>query len=72
MTTIILDDAQVKVLKESHQAELRDQSGNLVGRALSPETEEDLRIIRERLAKKDEPKITWPEIKEHLTTLRAP
>lgn len=70
MTTIILDDEQAKALKASHQAELRDREGNLVGRALAPDFEEDLRIIRERLAN-PEKTYTTAEVWEHLKTLRA-
>jgi hypothetical protein len=71
MTTIILDDEQAKSLKASHQAELRDRSGNLIGRALSPETEEDLRIIRERAANPGKT-YTTAEVWEHLKSLRTP
>ena len=71
MTTLILDEEQAKILKSSLEVELRDRAGNLLGRALTPDFAEDLRIIKERLAN-PEPKFTRAEVKEHLERLETP
>jgi|GEM_PF-4243138 len=71
MTTIILNDEQAETLKASHQAELRDRSGKLIGRAMAPEVEEDLRIIRERAANPGKT-YTTAEVRERLQSLRTP
>ncbi len=68
MTTLILDDEQARIARTSKVVELQDRSGNVIGRYVLDDLNEDFRIARERLANKEET-FTTQEVMEYLRSL---
>jgi hypothetical protein len=68
MTTLILNDEEAREARASNVVELQDQTGNVIGRYVRDDLEEDLRIAKETLAKNEET-FTTAEVMEYLRSL---
>ncbi len=68
MKALILDEEQSRVVCSSKSGEIRDPAGNIIGKFVPDDLEEDLRIVKERLVH-PEKTYTTAEVLEHLRSL---
>ena len=70
MTTLVLDEEQARVVRSSKFGEIKDPSGNVIGKFVPDDLEEDLRIAKERLANPGKT-YTTEQVLEHLKSLAS-
>jgi len=69
MPHIIVDDQQAKIIADgADSVEIRDQHGNHLGFVAHGFSDDDIAIAKQRL-ESEEPRVTTPEVLEHLRSL---